>query len=314
MNSNKSNKRMTLSEAIRSLVEAKGLSILTTPMALNILSDYNAFSEHPSSKNILKNIIAEGYLDKIAFFYDNRLPIGDAPQIYLTELHNKLGFRQDVSAYVLSSILEALGYQSMLTALPETDPSESSDISNHQADDDIENYQNDGTHLEFKGIPITGSPSAFAARLKRFGYVEIDCGEDGVLLNGKFAGIDNCQIIVSSSPYTKNTYCVGVFTPPSLNWWGVKNMYDNMKSMLEKKYGKPYNRQEFFNSPYEEGDGCELSAINSGYAFYATSFQNELGDISIIISGDGKLLIKYEDKINEQVHSELEKLAAEDDL
>ena len=40
---------MNLSQAIKSLVEAKGLSILTSPMVLNILSDYNAFNEYPST-------------------------------------------------------------------------------------------------------------------------------------------------------------------------------------------------------------------------------------------------------------------------
>lgn len=48
---------MTLSHAIKRLVEAKGVSILTSPMAINILSDYNAFCEYPSSKNILKNLV-----------------------------------------------------------------------------------------------------------------------------------------------------------------------------------------------------------------------------------------------------------------
>lgn len=62
-------------------------------MALNTLSDYNAFSEHPSFQSIFKNLIAEGYIENIAFFYDNQLQIGYAPQSYLSELYQKLGFR-----------------------------------------------------------------------------------------------------------------------------------------------------------------------------------------------------------------------------
>lgn len=105
---------MNLSQAIKSLVEAKGLNILSSPIILNILSDYKAFDEHPCSKNILRNIISEGYLEKIAFIHDNHLPFGDAPKIYLTELYDKLGLRKDVSAYVINSILEALGYHAEL--------------------------------------------------------------------------------------------------------------------------------------------------------------------------------------------------------
>ena len=101
---------MKLKEALRNLVDAKGLNILSSPIVLNILSDYRAFDEYPCSKNILRNIISEGYLDKIAFIHDNHLPFGDAPNNYIAELYEKLGLRRDVSAYVINSIMEALGY------------------------------------------------------------------------------------------------------------------------------------------------------------------------------------------------------------
>ena len=66
---------MKLSNALKSLIDAKGLEILKSPLAINILSDYNGFEGYPSSKNILKNVIEEGILDKIAFFYNNQLPL-----------------------------------------------------------------------------------------------------------------------------------------------------------------------------------------------------------------------------------------------
>ena len=34
---------MTLKEAIKTLIDAKGLDVFKTPMSLNILSDFNAF-------------------------------------------------------------------------------------------------------------------------------------------------------------------------------------------------------------------------------------------------------------------------------
>lgn len=111
---------MTLKEALRHLVDAKGLNILSSPIVLNILSDYKAFDEYPCSKNILKNIISEGYLDKIAFIHDNHLPFGDAPKNYLVELYDKLGLRKDISAYVINSIMEALGYHGELPILSST--------------------------------------------------------------------------------------------------------------------------------------------------------------------------------------------------
>lgn len=302
---------MNLSQAIKSLVEAKGLSILTTPMALNILSDYNAFNEYPSSKNILKNIIEEGYLEKIAFFYDNQLPLGDAPHTYLSEMFMKLGFRQDVSAFVLNSILDALGYGTPLTVA-------SNDLGNDLVvptfPEDSPIIPNSGNHFEFKGVTINGSKDDVADSLQKQGYEFVDGGEDGILLNGKFAGIDNCQILVNASQHTHQTYSISVFTPEALTWWSVKADYDRIKEMLRKKYGRPSSSTEFFSDPYDEGDGYELTALSTGNAMFVTSFSSKDGDITLHITHAAQLLITYKDKINGEEHDMAESIAAENDI
>lgn len=306
---------MTLTEAIRSLVEAKGLSILTTPMALNILSDYNVFNDFPSSRNILKNIISEGYLEKIAFFYDNQLPLGDTPQAYLSELYTKLGFRQDVSAYVLNSILEALGYNTGLIVSNSEDAIFTRNSKLPQYDSEMELTEvNEGNHFEFKGVCINGSANKVANKLIQAGYQEVDRGDDGVLLNGKFAGKDNCQFLVTASPHTGQTYSIAIFTPASLNWWGVKSDYVNMKTMLQKKYGKPISRTEFFSQPYEEGDGYEMTALSTGSACFVTNYSTNLGEVSVCITSNANLLISYIDKTNRDEHNVEETQAAQDDI
>ena len=302
---------MTLSEAIKSLVEAKSVSILTSPMALNILSDYNAFSEYPSSKNILKNVIYEGYLEKIAFFYDNQLPLGDAPQNYLSEMYMKLGFRKDVTTYVLNSIFEALGYGAPLTVTsdnPESKPS----VANSPVNSSI--VPNSGNHFEFKGVVINGSKDEVADALLKQGYGFVDGGDDGILLSGKFAGIDNCQILVNASQHTHQTYSISVFTPEALTWWSVKADYDRIKEMLRKKYGRPSSSTEFFSDPYDEGDGYELTALSTGNAMFVTSYSSKNGNITIHITHGAQLLITYKDKINGEEHDMAESIAAENDI
>lgn len=302
---------MNLPQAIKSLVEAKGLSILTSPMALNILSDYNAFNEYPSSKNILKNIIEGGYLEKIAFFYDNQLPLGDAPQTYLSEMYMKLGLRQDVSAFVLNSIFDALGYGAPLSI-------NSNDIGENpieQATSPAPSITpNSGNHFEFKGIVINGSKDEIADALQKQGYEFVDGGEDGILLKGKFAGIDNCQILVNASQHTHQTYSVSVFTPEALTWWSVKADYDRIKEMLRKKYGRPSSSTEFFSDPYDEGDGYELTALSTGNAMFVTSYSSKDGDITLHITQSAQLLITYKDKINGEEHDMAESIAAENDI
>ena len=302
---------MTLKEAIKTLVDAKGLDILKTPMSLNILSDFNAFEEHPASKNILKNVISEGYLEKIAFFYDNGLPVGDTPNTYVKDMYNKLGFRSDISVYVINAILGALGLSEI-----------ASDGFNNSASIEIEKPvspslsvpENDGKHLEFKGIPINGTKEAVASQLERMGYKFIDGGVEGILLGGKFAGIDNCQILISSSLHTGKTYSISVFTPQSLNWWGVKGEYEKVKSMLQKKYGNPTERTEFFSDPYEEGDGYELTAFSTGNAFFVTKYTTNVGEIRTHITNDAQVLITYVDKENSDEHEIAESISAENDI
>lgn len=304
---------MTLTEAIKSLVEAKGLSILSSPIAINILNDYNAFSEHPSSKNILKNIIAEGYLDKIAFFYDNQLPLGDSPHTYLSELYMKLGFRQDVSAYVLNSIFSALALNAKLDCNNHEPHLNENKIASSNSNNDIE--EGNGQHFEFKGIPITGTPALFASRLKSMGYEEVDRDIKSVLLKGKFAGKDNCQILVQGSPFTKKTFCIIVFIPSvSKDWWSIKHNYNYMRSMIKSKYGEPNSHSELFYTPYEEGDGLEYTALCSDNVYYASTYTNDLGEIYITILSNGELMIRYKDIINEREHNIAEKLDAENDI
>lgn len=164
---------MTLKEAIKTLIDAKGLDVFKTPMSLNILSDFNAFEEHPASKNILKNIISEGYLDKIAFFYNNGIPVGDAPNTYATEMYHKLGFRSDISNYVLNAILEALGFMPISDYVTENDTLVTeSGVNSIPASLNVK--PNPGNHLEFKGVPINGSKDVVADAVEKMGFTFVD--------------------------------------------------------------------------------------------------------------------------------------------
>lgn len=302
---------MTLSEAISTLIQTKGLTILSSPVVLNILDDYKAFNEFPSSKNILKNLISEGYLEKIAFFYDNKLPIGNSPHTYMNELHSKLGFRMDGVCYVLNAVLGALGYDAICAS--ETECHENNDKSSNMSNRSTVT-PNGGEHFEFKGVTINGGVQDVADSLMKQGYEFIDGGDDGILLGGKFAGIENCQILVSGSIHTKQTYSVSVFTPTMNTWWSVKADYDRIKEMLQKKYGRPTNRTEFFNDPYEEGDGYELSALSSGYGIYATNYSSKNGEIGVIITGEGQILLTYKDIKNLTEHERAERIVAQNDI
>ena len=77
---------MKLQEAIKSVIVLKNNNILNNVLVLNILNDYNAFEDMMSSKNVFKNIITEGYMEKLLFAHDNQLDIQNLSQKYLYEL------------------------------------------------------------------------------------------------------------------------------------------------------------------------------------------------------------------------------------
>ena len=56
---------MKLYEAIESVVSDFGKEIITKANVINMLSDYNAFEESRTFKIIIKNLIAEGYMDQL---------------------------------------------------------------------------------------------------------------------------------------------------------------------------------------------------------------------------------------------------------
>ena len=61
---------MKLYEAIQTIVQEFGKEIVTNAKVINVFSDYNAFEESKTFKVILKNLIAEGYMDQLMYVRD----------------------------------------------------------------------------------------------------------------------------------------------------------------------------------------------------------------------------------------------------
>ena len=61
---------MKLYEAIKTIVQEFGKEIVTNAKVINVFSDYNAFEESKTFKVILKNLIAEGYMDQLMYVRD----------------------------------------------------------------------------------------------------------------------------------------------------------------------------------------------------------------------------------------------------
>lgn len=155
-------------------------------------------------------------------------------------------------------------------------------------------------HLCFKAIPIEGSLKSFISKLTRDGYSIQQIKDDYVFLTGTFAGFDNCQLIVLSTPVSKTTCKIGVFLPDQKSWFLIKSRYESLLKSYVNKYGEPRNSYNFFSAPYREGDGLELLALKQEKAGIAAYWFFSQGSISIEVKSfdgeNGYIAISYEDK------------------
>lgn len=170
-------------------------------------------------------------------------------------------------------------------------------------------------HLTFKGIPIDGSVESFAAKLKQDGYTEEYISDNGtIVLKGQFANED-CGIFLLPTPQTKTIWKVAViFDKKYTSWSSIKTDFNEFKDLFVKKYGKLTHDYHFFSSPYYEGDGYEMSALELDKCRYWASFTMPEGYISIKLISPGQIALGYEDKVNSALETKESEKRALDDI
>ena len=112
---------MTFQDAIISVINDFGKDILIKGSLLNILNDYNAFSEEKYMKNIIKLLSEKSHLEKLY-----NISANDNYSIVINqisyELYNEYGISKDVLYKVLNSIIIGLGLDPIETIVEEQNP------------------------------------------------------------------------------------------------------------------------------------------------------------------------------------------------
>lgn len=85
------------------------------------------------------------------------------------------------------------------------------------------------TPLSFKGIPMTGTLSAFGSELVKAGFRSAGNGT----YTGNFAGYSGCKVTPSGNPVQE----VRVDFPVISDWDALEKAYDNLQADLTQKYG-----------------------------------------------------------------------------
>lgn len=113
-------------------------------------------------------------------------------------------------------------------------------------------------NLKFMGITINGTCYEFAQKLKQKG---LEIREKAspfstyIILEGNFAGINDCVIYVYGTDVTRTVYSVKVLSPsddPII----TKSLYKSLKESLIEKYGQPKSENDdmyLVNTSWDNG-------------------------------------------------------------
>ncbi len=304
---------MELYNALKNIVSLQSADILKDARLVNILSDFKAYEEFAAAKFVIKSLISEGLMAKFILEGQSQNDIETTIATNKQNLVENYGFKEGLSEYVLRSIAYAMGWTDetpTINTKPENDTSvkESPQVPNEIIDD--------GKHLLFKQFPITGDVNTFINLLVANGYrlaEPYNYTYNAASLIGSFAGNNECHVAVLGTPKTKIACTVMVFLGEHHVWYSIKGQYEKIKNQLSKKYGTP-ETHEFFLDPYYEGDGSELTALYSDHCTYMSMFNTPNGKVSVSMTGDAKILIAYQDNINNEIKDSEVSSIADDDL
>ena len=308
---------MKLSETLRELISLQGESFLENPLLINILQDYNAFDEDIALKQVFKLAINEGFHKRILIYKD--FPGDNATMInkIVSDFEIQYGIKAYLSQMVLLSIAYAYGIvDNVCYEKKPQDDSMKAVVLDYYGD----TVEDDSEHLDFKGIAINGMAYDFANALANKGFVIVDSSIDNnfYVLEGMFAGIADCRVLLQNSAITNSLVSVSVIFPKNDHWYSLKAQYLEIKNKLVNKYGKPDQDYAYFENPYEEGDGYEMTAISIGKITYMASFITEKGKLILSIIGtessDGQVAIMYSDKLNSELENNQRNNLADFDL
>ena len=152
------------------------------------------------------------------------------------------------------------------------------------------------TDMMFYGIPIKGSYTLFTNQLKDKGFTfKKELKPTLKIWKGTFLNKD-VDIVIVMTPTSKEVWKTSVYFKEQTNWVDLKSEFESVCSKITDKYGPVSSRYSNFNSPFEEGDGYELTAVKSDKSNFFFMWNLEAGSISVSISKSCCVQISYESK------------------
>lgn len=164
-------------------------------------------------------------------------------------------------------------------------------------------------HLQFMGLPIEGSPSAFVDGLKQKGFTYVERKGSVHVLTGQFAGQPGCAVGVS----TKENFIwkVAVSFPCQASWPAMKAQYDKFKGNYTSKYQVQPESVEKLSARFREGTGQEQWGFEDESSRWQSTFYLEDGFILLAVRYNRSqsnlfLVVEYVDKVNFMVKEQID--------
>lgn len=276
---------MNLEQGIGHIIKSYGKLALKDERVIKLLENCGAFdNESNAVKFIIRAIISEGFMDRLvngAADYDQIVSI----------LWDNYGFDKELSKYIVRLIIIGLNPTTASRSVSEDTDS----------------------RMTFRGVPICGHIDTVRQKLESLGYTFIEYLPNGIVLRGEFAGKTGCEICIIGSAITHEAWKILVCFPEQESWYMLKKEYFQYKQILVDKYGKP-DEYEYFEYPYQDGDGEELTALHNNKCSFQSFFKTDKGYITITIKSTDYILLDYEDNIGAELATNEEETKAKSDI
>lgn len=92
---------------IKAVVESQGKEVIKTNLLANILADYGAYEDYPTTKVVLKELLSQGIGEKIYEVLCSNSQVSKDFDKLKTEFQKKTNFKTDIVTYVFDSFLFA---------------------------------------------------------------------------------------------------------------------------------------------------------------------------------------------------------------
>lgn len=147
---------------------------------------------------------------------------------------------------------------------------------------------------EVLGVKVDGTRISVVNQLKQKGFIVTNETSNFSVLKGKGLNGLDLEVNVVCSPISKIVWKIVLYLPERNSWYSLKTEYNYYLSSLMKKYGTPLYIFNNFVTPYSEGDGNEMKAVEEDKSNYSAHWDL----LKISISEWKQVRIAYENPVN----------------